>query len=341
MAKRPTTAQITEVVVASGATAQQGADSAVLLTGLLQGSADSNDFLTEFNNAIEQRYNDVADNATIYDEFKKEANAPTLQVVVYEKIAPVDFNFSTDISDLNVSEHENTRKIPAVHSILKTVNTQQRFKTTSSALELSKIAGSQSISVENIVANLGSSYSDNRTEKFVAVIDGIESNKTADEINAMATLADVSGFIQKLKYLTFKFKEKRTDAYNSFALATDLTAKSDTKMRIGDTPVCFINPEKLYKIEGDYYATLYQLKEALPEINFVEVDGMTDENVFAKLCDPRVVEWSVLNHEIRSEQIMGRQSGEFNHYLFSEDIMGSYNCFNRVVFRTAKVTAEA
>ena len=71
MAKRPTTAEITEVVVASGATAQQGADSAVLLTGLLQGSADSNDFLAEFNNAIEQRYNDVADNATIYDEFKK------------------------------------------------------------------------------------------------------------------------------------------------------------------------------------------------------------------------------------------------------------------------------
>lgn len=339
MSKRPTDEQIVSIVVGTGATAQQGAESATLISNILTTSADSNDFLTEFNNAIEQRYNDTTDNATIYDAFKKTANAPTLQAVVYEKIAPVDFSFATAIGDLNADEQENTRKIPKIHSILKSLNIQSRFKTTSSALELSKIANGQGVSAENIVANLGASYSDDRTAKFIALVDGIESNKTKDEVNAMADTQNVSDFIQKLKYLSFKFKEKRTDVYNAFAIAGDLTAKSDTKLRIGDVPVCFINPQKLYKIEGDYYATLYQLQEALPEINFVEVDGLLDTDVFAKLCDPRVIEWAEFDHEIRTEQIRGRETGEFNHYLFAKDIMGSYNCFNRVVFRTKEKSA--
>ena len=332
--KKPTTEQIVEIVVGTGATALQGAESATLIANILSTSADGNDYLTEFNNAIEQRYNDTSENATIYDIFKKKANAPTLQAVVYEKIAPNDFSFATDIAVLDADEQENTRKLPKVHSILKSLNIQSRFKTTSSALELSKIANGQSVSADNIVANLGASYADDRTDKFITLVDGIESNKTKDEVNAMADIANVSSFIQKLKYYTFKFKEKRTDKYNAFVLEGDITAKSDTKMRVGDRPVCFINPEKLYKIEGDYYATLYKLQEALPDIDFVEVDGLTDADVFAKLCDPRVVEWSEFDHEIRSEQIRGRESGEFNHYLFAKDIFGSYNCFDRVVFRT-------
>lgn len=340
MSKRPTAEQIAEIVIGAGATAEQGAESATNISNLLATSADSNDFLTEFNNAIEQQYNDTHDNATIYDRFKKTANASTKQAVVYEKIAPVSFDFSTNIGDLALSERENTRKIPEIHSVLKTLNIQSRFKTTSSALELSKIADGQSVTVQNIVANLGSSYADDRTDQFIKLVDDIESNKTGDEVNAMSTLANVSAFIQKLKYFTFKFKEKRTDIYNCYAKADDPNAKSDTKMRIEDKPVCFINPEKLYKIEGDYYATLYQLKEALPEVDFVEVD-MDSDTIFAKLCDPRVIEWSVFDHEIRTEQIMGRESGEFNHYLFSKDIMGSYNCFNRVIFKTAVAVPEA
>ena len=331
--KRPDAATIAEVVVTTGATAQQGADSALAITALLASSPDANDFLTEFNNSIEQRYNDAHSNATIYDAFKKSTQAPTLQAVVYEKIAPVDFNFATDITGLAADEGTETRKIPAIHSILKSLNIEQRFKTTSSKIETDKIASGQNITINNIVENLGASYADERTDKFITLVNEIASNKTKDEVNSMTTLADVSGFIQLLKYYTFKFKEKRTDLYNAFTLADDETAKSDTKLPAGMRPVCFIDPQKLYKIEGDYYATLYQLKEALPEVDFVEIDGLTGD-VFAKLCDPRVVEWSEFNYEIRTEQIRGRETGEFNHYLFSKDILGSYNCFNRVLFRT-------
>jgi len=332
--KKPTEEQIVEVIVEAGATAQQAAKSAAAITSLMATNPDRNDFLTEFNNAIEQRYNDTHSNATIYDRFKKKANKATLQAVVYEKIAPVNFDFTTDIATLDADEQTETRKIPKIHSILKSLNIQSRFKTTSSQIEIRKIEGGQAIAVENIVQNLGASYADDRTDKFVTLVNGIESNKTTDNINAMSDLEDVSKFIQDLRYYSFKFKEKRTDAYNAFTLPNDATAKSDTKMRPEDKPICFISPQKLYKIEGDYYATLVQLKEALPDVDFVEIDGLTG-NVFAKLCDPRVIEWADFDHEIRTEQIRGRETGEFNHYLFAKDIMGSYNCFNRVVFRTA------
>lgn len=331
--KKPTDTQIAAAVVAAGATALQAAESAAAITSLMATNPDGNDFLTEFNNAIEQRYNDIHSNATIYDRFKKSANKATLQAVVYEKIAPVNFNFTTDIATLAADEQTETRKIPAIHSILKSLNIQNRFKTTSSQIEIKKIEDGQAISVDNIVQNLGASYADDRTDKFVTLVNGIESNKTADNINAMADITAVSTFIQDLRYYSFKFKEKRTDVYNAFTLPDDITAKSDTKMRPEDKPICFISPKKLYKIEGDYYATLVQLKEALPDVDFVEVDGLTG-NVFAKICDPRVIEWSDFDHELRTEQIRGRETGEFNHYLFAKDIMGSYNCFNRVVFKT-------
>ena len=333
--KKPTEEQIVEAVVAAGATAPQAAESAAAITSLMETNPDSNDFLTEFNNAIEQRYNDVHSNATIYDRFKKAANKSTLQAVVYEKIAPVDFDFATDIAALAADEQTETRKIPKIHSILTSLNMQQRFKTTSSQIEIDKIDGGQSISVDNVTQNLGASYSDERTDKFIALVDGIVSNKTADVVNAMAVLADVSKFIQDVKYYTFKFKEKRTDVYNAFTLPDDITAKSDTKMQPQDKPICFISPEKLYQIEGDYYSTLMQLQQALPDVDFVEIDGLTG-NKFAIICDPRVIEWAEFGHEIRTEQIRGRETGEFNHYLFAKDIMGSYNCFNRVVFITAK-----
>ena len=253
-----------------------------------------------------------------------------------KKIAPVNFSFETDISDLSADEGTETRKIPKVHSILKSLNIQQRFKTTSSKIEMDKISAEQSVSVNNIVENLGASYSDNRTDKFIELVDGIESNKTKDEINTMTDLADVSNFIQTLKLYDFKFKEKRTDLYNAFVMSDDITAKSDTKLQVGSKAICFIDVAKLYKIEGDYYATLYRLKEAIPDVDFVEIDGMTG-NTFAKLCDKRCVEWSEYDYELRTEQIRGRETGEFNHYLFSKEIMGSYNCFNRVIFRTAVV----
>lgn len=332
--KRPTAEQIAAAVVAAGATAPQGADSAIAITALMAQSPDANDYLSEFNNAIEQRYNDAHSNATIYDRFKSTANAATLQAVVYEKIAPVDFSFATDIAELDADEGTENRKIPKVHSILKSLNIQQRFKTSSSQIEIDKIQAGQAVSVENVVQNLGASYSDERTDKFIALVNAIESNKTADVTNAMTTLANVSKFIQDVKYYTFKFKEKRTDAYNAFTLAGDETAKSDTKMLAEVKPICFIAPQKLYQIEGDYYATLFQLKEALPDVDFVEIDGLTG-NRFAILCDPRVVEWSDFDYEIRSEQIRGRESGELNHYLFAKDIMGSYSCFNRQAFKTA------
>ena len=336
MAKRPSAEDIVTAVVATGATPEQGAESAAAITTLLAQSADANTFLSEFNNAIEQKYNDTHGNATIYDRFKTKTNKATMQAVAYEKIAPVNFEFATDISGLATDEGAETRKIPKVHSILKSLNVQNRFKTTSSRIELSKIADGEAISINNVTENLGASYADDRTDKFITLVNGIDSNKTADEINAMADLPDVSDFIQKLKYYTFKFKEKRTDAYNAFALENDLTAKSDTKMLPSQKPICFIDVQKLYKIEGDYYSTLYKLEEALPDVEFIEIDGLTG-NRFAILCDPRVIEWSEFDHEIRTEQIRGRETGEYNHYLFAKDIMGSYNCFNRQVFITAAV----
>lgn len=334
MSKRPTVEQIAAAVVATGATAQQGADSAQAITALLATSPDANDYLPEFNNAIQQRWNDVHSTSTIYDRFKSDANAPTLQAVVYEKIAPVDFDFKTDISSLDADEGTETRKLPQIHSVLKSLNMQQRFKTTSSKIELDKIQNGQAVGVENVVENLGASYADDRTTRFVELVDGIESNKTGDETNAMADLPAVSRFIQKVKYYTFKFKEKRTDAYNAFKIDGDASAHSDTKMREETKPVCFIDPQKLYQIEGDYYATLYQMQQALPDVEFVEVDGLTD-NKFAILCDPRVVLWAVFDYELRSEQLRGREAGELNHYLFAKDIMGSFSCFNRVIFKTA------
>lgn len=340
MAKRPTIEQITAAVVAAGATPEQGAASATAITAYMAQSPDANDYLAEFNNRIVQRWNDVHSNATIYDRFKKDTDAPTLQAVVYERIAPVDFSFKTDITELAADEGTETRKIPKIHSILKSLNMQQRFKTTSSKIEIDKIQAGQSVSVDNVVQNLGASYSDDRTERFIALVDGIDSNKTGDEINTMTALTDVSKFIQKLKYYSFKFKEKRTDKYNAFTLPSDPTAKSDTKMYADERPVCFIDPQRLYQIEGDYYATLFQIEQAVPDVDFVLVDGLT-ANKFAVLCDPRVIEWSDFNFEIRSEQLRGRESGELNHYLFAKDIMGSYNCFNRVIFRTEAATQGA
>ena len=94
-------------------------------------------------------------------------------------------------------------------------------------------------------------------------------------------------------------------------------------------------PERLFKIEGDYYATLVQLKEALPGVRFVIVDDMPGYQ-FAKLIDPRVILWSEFYNELRSEQIPGATSGTLQHYLFAYDNMGTFNCFNRMVFVTAE-----
>ena len=71
MGKKPSVEKIVEIIVGSGASAEQGAESAAAINDILLTSADGNDFLVEFNNAIEQRYNDVHSNATIYDSFKK------------------------------------------------------------------------------------------------------------------------------------------------------------------------------------------------------------------------------------------------------------------------------
>lgn len=333
MAKRPTKEQIVEEIIKTGATAEQGAAGAEAITVLMQSSPEANDYLTEFNNKIEQRWNDLHPNETIYDRFKNSTESPTLQAVVYQRIAPVDFSFKTDIDELATDEKTETRKIPKIHSVLKSLNVQKRFKTTSSKIEIDKIQAGQAVSVDNVVNDLGASYSDYYTEAFVKLVDEIDSPKKGDDVNAMENLQNVSNFIQAVKYYTFKFKEKRTDIYNAFRLENDVTAKSDTKMNKADKPICFIAPKKLYQIEGDYYATLFQLQQALPDVDFIEIDGMTG-NKFAVLCDPRVVEWSAFQYEIRSEQIRGREAGELNHYLFSKDIMGSYNCFNRVIFKT-------
>lgn len=335
MAKRPTNEQIVSAITTAGASPEEAAAAAASIDKMLGASPDANAYLSEFNNRIAQRWNDVHGAETIYDEFRKEASAPTLQAVAYEKIAPVNFDFATDISTLGTDEGTETRKIPKIHSILRSINVTQRFKTTTSAIEVGKIQDGQAISVDDIIANLSASYSDARTEEFKTLVDTkIVSNKTGDEVNAMASLENIANFVQKLKYYDFKFHEMRTDAYNAFKLDTDSTAKADTKMYINDKPVCFIDPQKLYAVEGDYYATLFRLEEAIPNVRFKQVDGMTG-NKFAILCDPRVVEWSRYYFEIRGEQIRGRESGEMNVYLFAKEIMGAWDCFNRVIFKTA------
>lgn len=336
-AQKPTDEEMTAAIIAAGATAEQAAASVASISAMLSNSPQGNDYLTEFNNAVIQRWNDVHGDRTIYDRFKRKQDAPTLQAVVYERIASVDFNYKTEISSLPTNEQCNTRKTPAIHSIFKSLNLQRRFKTTTSKHEIDKIQDGQAVSVNDVVANLASSYADERVEQFIALVDGIDSNKTKDEINTMATLADVSKFIQLVKYYTLKFKEKRTDKYNAFKIQGDATAKADTKMYPDDKPIVFIDAQRMYQIEGDYYSTLMQLKQALPDVEFVEIDGLTG-NKFAVMVDPRVVEWGVYMYELRAEQICGRPAGDLNHYLFTEETMGSWTCFNRVIFRTAAVT---
>lgn len=335
MAKRPTTAEIVAAITAAGAEAGEAATAAASIESMLAASPDANAFLSEFNNKIAQRWNDVHGDTTIYDRFRKDAEAPTLQAVAYRKIAPVSFDFGTDISTLGTDEQTETRKIPEIHSVLMSINVTQRFKTTTSEIEIGKIQDGQAISVDDIIANLSASYADARTGDFKTLVDTkIKSNKTGDEINAMASLENISAFIQKVKEYSFRFKELRTDKYNAYVDPNDSNAKADTKMYAEDRPVCFIDPAKLYAIEGDYYATLFQLEKAVPDVDFVPVADMTS-NRFAVLCDPRVVEWSRYYFEIRAEQIRGRESGEMNVYLFSKEIMGAWDCFNRVVFKTA------
>lgn len=335
MAKRPTTAEIVAAITAAGAEAGEAATAAASIEGMLAASPDANAFLSEFNNKIAQRWNDVHGDTTIYDRFRKDAEAPTLQAVAYRKIAPVSFDFGTDISTLGTDEQTETRKIPEIHSVLMSINVTQRFKTTTSEIEIGKIQKGQTISVDDIIANLSASYADARTGDFKTLVDTkIKSNKTGDEINAMASLENISAFIQKVKEYSFRFKELRTDKYNAYVDPNDSNAKADTKMYAEDRPVCFIDPAKLYAIEGDYYATLFQLEKAVPDVDFVPVADMTS-NRFAVLCDPRVVEWSRYYFEIRAEQIRGRESGEMNVYLFSKEAMGAWDCFNRVVFKTA------
>lgn len=327
-AQKPTKEEITAAVIASGATPEQGAASATAISAMLETNPQGNDYLPEFNNRIQQVWNDTHSDATIYDEFKRDTDAPTVQAVVYESIAPIDFEFNTDMDTLDKDEQCQQRKIPDIHSVLRSINIKKRFKTTSSALEISKMQSGQAVSVDDIIANLGASYADDRTKAFIQLVDSIQESKSGDITNAMATLPEVSNFIQEVKYYSFKFKEVRTDAYNAFKIAADPAAKSDTKMYPNQKPIVFIDPRKLYKIEGDYYATLYQIQQALPDVKFVEVDGLTN-NKFAIMIDPRVIAWFVFHHELRSEQICGRPAGELNHYLFVEEIMGEFTCFDR------------
>lgn len=296
-------------------------------------TVQQNAYLKAFNDAISLKYDDTHSRKTIYDMFKTSSKFPTLSAVVYEKIAPIDFKFSTAMSSLPADEQPGARKVPAIHAVLNTLNMEQRFKTFSSKLELDKIENGQAIGVESVVANLGASYSDDRTDRFKTMVGLIDSAKSGDEVNAMTTLADVSKFIQRIKYFDFKFKERRTDLYNAYVDPSDSTAKSDTKMLQGVKPICLIDPQKLFKIEGDYYATLFQLQEALPNVSFVEVDNLPS-NRFAILIDPRVILWSEFYNELRSEQQPGRPTGDLDHYLFAQDNMGSFNCFNRMVFKT-------
>lgn len=340
MAKNPTIEEITAAVVASGATAEQGAASAQSITAMMSTNPERNDFLPEFNNRILQKWNDTHSDATIYDRFRTyDDRAPTLQAVVYESIAPVDFSFKTDISALADDEKCFGRKIPDVHSVLRTINVQNRFKTTVSRLELDKIQDGQAVSEDDIIANLGASYSDDRTVRFETLVNSIAPAKNGDEIFAMETLADVSKFIQAVKKYAREFKRVRTDKYNAYVNPADDTAKADTKMYPDQRPVVLISPEKMYQIEGDYYATLYQIQQALPDVEFIEVDGLTD-NKFAVMIDPRVILWSRFQFEFTREHICGRELGEDNVYLFAKDIMAEYTCFNRMIFRTATSAAK-
>lgn len=337
MAQKPTKEQLTAAVVASGATAEQAAASATSISAMLDTSPQGNDFLPEFNNKIQQIWNDTHSNATLYDRFKRDANAPTLQAVVYEGIAPIDFTFATDTTTLTGDEACQKRKIPKIHSVLRSINLQQRFKTSSSEDEIRKIQDGQAVSVDDIVANLAASYADDRTDKFEALVNGIAPAKAGDVVNAMSTLAEVSQFIQSVKLYTFKFKKKRTDQYNAWTSSTDTTAKAVTKMYPDQKPIVFIDPAKLYAIEGDYYATLFQIQQALPDVDFVELENMTG-NKFAIMIDPRVILWGVWRYQLRSEQLCGRPLGELNHYLFTDEIMAEYLCFNRMRFVTAKAS---
>ena len=335
MAKRPTTTEIVAAITAAGAEAEEAAEAAASIDEMLAPSPDANAFLSEFNNKIAQRWNDVHGDRTIYDRFRKDADAPTLQAVAYRKISPVAFDFGTDISTLGADEQTEARKIPEIHSVLMSINVTQRFKTTTSEIEIGKIQSGQAISTDDIIANLSASYADARTADFKTLVDTkIKSNKTKDEINAMASQDDIADFIQKIKEYTFRFKEMRTDIYNAYVDPNNAAAKADTKMYPDTRPVCFIDPAKLYAIEGDYYATLFQLGQAVPDVDFIPVADMT-QNRFAVLCDPRVIEWSRYYFEIRAEQIRGRESGEMNVYLFTKEIMGAWDVFNRVVFKTA------
>lgn len=333
-AQKPSAEDIAAAVVASGATAEQGAASATAISALLATSPQGNDFLPEFNNKIQQVWNDTHSSATIYDRFRRNTDSPTVQAVVYESLAGIDFDFETEIEDLAADEQAQKRKIPKIHSVLRSINVQRRFKTFSSELEIRKIQDGQSVSVDDIVANLGASYADNRTKKFIELVDTILPNKSGDVVNAMSTLAEVSAFIQDVKYYTFKFKEMRTDKYNAFSVANDPTAKADTKMYPDQRPVIFINPKKLYQIEGDYYATLFQIQQALPDVDFVEVDGLTG-NKFAVMIDPRVIAWYTFAYQVWAEQLNGRPRGELNHYLYAEEIFGEFTCFDRIRWVTA------
>lgn len=350
----PTNEELVTAVVTAGATAEQAASAATSITNLNETSAsesaaqisgaigtspDGNAYLSEFNNAIVQRWNDVHSDETIYDRFKKKAEAPTLQAVAYEKLAPVDFSWATEISDLPDDEKCFTRKTPAIHSLLKSINIAQRYKVTTSKLEIDKIQDGQSVSVNDVVANLATSYADDRTDAFVTLVNGIKNAKSGYVVNAMTSKDEISEFLQALKMYAFKFREKRTDKYNAYVDPNNSTAKADTRLDLRFRPICLINPSTLYAIEGDYYATLFNMQRAVPEVDFVLVDGMT-ENKFAILIDPRVIEWSVYYYAIRSEQICGRPAGDLNHYLFCEEIMGSWDCFNRMIFYTAAPAAK-
>lgn len=332
--QKPTAEEITAAVVASGATAEQAAASATSISALLATSPQGNDFLTEFNNKIEQVYNDTHSDATIYDRFKRKINAPTVQAVVYETIPPVDFDFNTENSSLPANEQCGARKIPAVHSVLQSLNITQRFSTFASKYELDKIQDGQAVSVDDIVAGLGASYADERTDNLETLFNSIHSAKSGDVTNAMATLQNLSDFIQSIRTYTWEFKRKRTDKYNAFSISNDATAKADTKMYPDQRPVVLIDPTKLFKIDNDYFATMYQLEKALPDVDFVPVGGLT-ANKFAILCDPRVILWGVYNREFKPENICGRRESEKRYLLFTDDIIGEFTCFNRMIYKTA------
>lgn len=340
MAQKPTNEQIAAAVVASGATAEQAATSAESISALLATSPQGNDFLVEFNNKIQQVWNDTHSAATIYDRFKRYTNAPTVQAVVYEKIAPINFDFKTDISKLDEDERCFTLKVPKIHSVLKSVNLKLRYKYTGNQFELGLIQDGQAVSLADLAANLGASYADEATEKFIQVVDGLAPAAAGDETNAMSTLAEVSKFIQSIKYYSFKFKEKRSTQFNAYSDPEDSTAKAWTKTYPDMRPVVFIDPKKLYQIEGDYYATLFQIQQALPDVDFVEIDGLTG-NKFAILADPRVIAWFNLEMTFYSEKRCGMPEYDRNYYLKIQEILGEFTCFNRMRFLTSAPASKA